>query len=283
MISVDIILVTYNHEKFVKPAVESILCQHIAPNINVRLIVADDYSKDGTLDIIKNTVANNKISTLFLPSVENLGIVKNYERAFAACNADYVLILEGDDAWTSPNHIEQHVRFLNNHMECSMSMNRYVTYFEDTKEYKYEDREPREIMYYDLSQQILDLNHLGNLSACCFRGKHIKDLPPKLFQVYFADWLLGIIMAQHGLICVFRECTSMYRISSQGLWAGLDKKGREEFLLQSVEEYDEFFERRYHRYFYSLKESLLNVPIWKKILFKWLREIRSFFRNIVKK
>ena len=57
MIQVDIILITYNQEKYVNYAIDSILTQDLDANCSVRIIVADDASTDKTLTLIKNIIS----------------------------------------------------------------------------------------------------------------------------------------------------------------------------------------------------------------------------------
>ena len=51
---VDVVLITYNQEQYVAQAVEGILMQRVNDDVQVRVIVADDCSKDKTLEIIKS-------------------------------------------------------------------------------------------------------------------------------------------------------------------------------------------------------------------------------------
>lgn len=122
----NIILITYNQEKDIRQALESILMQKRTFDFNI--IVADDCSTDTTLQIISEYAEKSDIEFIFLPQTSNLGYIKNYQRAFAACNRDYIAIMEGDDYWLSPSHLENHIRFLANHPECSMSYNRHLRY-----------------------------------------------------------------------------------------------------------------------------------------------------------
>lgn len=65
MFTLDIALITYNHEEFIQQALDSIFAQLVCEDIKVRLIVADDCSSDKTLEIIKNneiSLKENKVT-----------------------------------------------------------------------------------------------------------------------------------------------------------------------------------------------------------------------------
>ena len=72
---VDILLATYNGEKYVAEQIESILNQTYK---NFNLIISDDCSKDSTPDILKKYAEKDKRIILHL-QLQNLGVVKNIE------------------------------------------------------------------------------------------------------------------------------------------------------------------------------------------------------------
>lgn len=257
---VDVILISYAQETTIARAIESIIMQQTSASIH--LIVADDCSPDNTSFIIKEHLEDCSFDFTWCKSSKNIGMVLNYKRAFDACRGKYVFILEGDDYWCSPFHIQNHINFLEGHLQCSMSMNRLTFYNSKTNDFsigKWNDVD--DVKYVTLKEQILQKNCLGNLSACCFRAKLINELPAKLYNLEFADWLLGMIMAQYGLIAILKESTSVYNINEQGQWSRLS---REEQILQMIDlakSYNKFFEGKYDCYFKRLLEDLKNSLI----------------------
>ena len=251
---IDIILITYNQEQYIAKAVESILMQETDKHVNI--IVADDNSSDSTLKIIQGyNNASSRFQFDFLPSNKcNVGISKNYGRAFAKCAGKYIFILEGDDYWCNPHHIEQHIEFLETHHEASMSLNCFILLNEEKSLFVYPSNKSLE--FYNIKQQIVDINHLGNLSACCFRTSLIYQLPAKIFNLDFADWLLGMFMAQYGLLAVLSEPTTVYRINKNGQWSGLTEAKKREKLIDACYQYNEFFDGKYTEYFNELQQKL---------------------------
>ena len=271
---IDIILCCYNQEETIRQSVESIFSQEFPKNEPVNLVIADDCSQDSTTQIIKNIIPPKQISITYLDSQQNLGLVKNYERAFKVCNGDFVFILEGDDWWHHPNHIRQHIEFLREHSDISMTWNR-ITFYEciGGKYTSHWDSENKKYKTYTISEQIL-ANRIGNLSACCFRGKYIRTLPKKLFDIGFADWLLGMIMAEKGNIAILQESTSTYRVTPNGQWSGMTAKEQRDACIKAAEEYDSFFDEKYHSDFELLKKRL------QKENYSWINRITP--KNIIK-
>ena len=244
--TVDVILITYNQEKYVAQAVESILMQRVNDDVQVRVIVADDGSTDKTLEIIKSYEENSPFSFMYLPVEKNMGHVHNYQRAFTACEGDYICALEGDDYWSSPFHINQHVKFLSEHTECSVSINKIVIYNENEKSWYVRDNYTNQLIsYIDITKQIHE-NYLGNHSACCYRVELIKQLPELLFGKYFDDWFLGMWLCQFGLIAQLDMVTSVYRIHNLGIYSSLSQVDRNELDIKRLEFCKKILPEVYH-------------------------------------
>ena len=71
---VDILLATYNGEKYLKEQIESVLSQTYD---NIQIIISDDCSTDKTREILKEYEKNDKIKVFY--QEKNLGYVKNFE------------------------------------------------------------------------------------------------------------------------------------------------------------------------------------------------------------
>lgn len=255
---VDIILVSYNQENFIQCALDSIFVQRVNSDVQVKIIVADDASKDSTLKIINDSEYKSPFPFFNLPIEDNLGISKNYQRAFQACNGDYIAILEGDDYWSSPYHLQQHIDFLEIHRECSMSMNN-ITILRDEKNIFEASYWPyyEPIHYIGTKEQIANGNQLGNLSACVLRTQCVKKLPEDLFDLLFADWMLGVMLSQQGLLGLLKESTSVYRTNSNSMWASLNSEQKIDLQIKCIDQYDRFQENFYHQYWEEYKNKLL--------------------------
>lgn len=260
MISVDIILFCYNQEKYIEQALRSIYAQVLPKDVVVRIIVADDASSDNTNTIIKNDVPQSPFQIIFLPENNNMGISKNYKRSFAATEADYVAILEGDDYWL-PNHLAQHMAFWEQHPNCSMAMNR-ITFMhvsadgqEQLQPVKGSWSYPSDPYMVDIHKQITEGNQLGNLSACSFRGDFIRNLPAELFDLPIADWMLGVMMAEKAPIALLAGSSSVYRYKKSGVWAGRTKWQQHKVMLRYANIYDKFHHGKYHAEWREFKLS----------------------------
>src|SRR5258708_3925751 len=92
---VSIALCTYNGEAYLKEQLDSLIDQTYP---NCEIIIVDDCSKDGTVDILKQ-YANEYTQIKLYINTENLGYTKNFEKAIVLCNGEYIALCDQDDIW----------------------------------------------------------------------------------------------------------------------------------------------------------------------------------------
>ncbi len=117
---VDVILVSYNQERYIDQAIESVLMQQVDSDLQIRVVIADDCSSDKTLEKIRLYEERSSFPFIYLTETRNLGLAENYRRAFQAINADYFAILEGDDYWIDPYKLQKQVDYLESHQDVSI-------------------------------------------------------------------------------------------------------------------------------------------------------------------
>ena len=108
-VSIDIVLATYNGEKFLHEQLESIQKQTFQ---NWRLLIRDDGSWDNTIAILEEFVENDKRISLIRDNENNLGPCKNFEVLLKHTEAEFIFFSDQDDVWPS-NRIEKLIGFLN--------------------------------------------------------------------------------------------------------------------------------------------------------------------------
>ncbi|MEO5564068.1 MAG: glycosyltransferase family 2 protein, partial [Chitinophagaceae bacterium] len=113
---VTILVIAYNHSSYIRQCLGSVLMQDLP--FETEIIIADDFSTDNTLEIIREMLDGSSLEFKFLQTEKNLGLVKNYQRSLKLCSGDYIAVIEGDDYWTYPQRLKKHVRFLDSHTEC---------------------------------------------------------------------------------------------------------------------------------------------------------------------
>lgn len=105
--TIDILLPTYNGEKYLKEQIDSILNQTYK---NIRLIISDDCSKDSTPNIIKEYAEKDNRVEIHIQQ-ENQKVVKNIEFLLKQVESKYYMLADQDDLWL-PEKIEKSIEKL---------------------------------------------------------------------------------------------------------------------------------------------------------------------------
>lgn len=103
---IDILMATYNGEKYLKEQIESILNQTYK---NIRLVISDDCSKDRTRKILKQYEQDKRIEVHY--HEKNQGYIKNFEYLLKQVKNDIYMLSDQDDVWL-PEKVEKSYKTL---------------------------------------------------------------------------------------------------------------------------------------------------------------------------
>ncbi len=102
--NVSIIILVYNHERYIQECLESIKHQVIKYNKDrqhwLQVIIGDDASADKTEEKVNQWLAVNKncfSDFIYLRNEQNAGTCKNYLNALERASGDYIKAIGGDD------------------------------------------------------------------------------------------------------------------------------------------------------------------------------------------
>lgn len=253
----SVLLITYNHERHIGQALRMLFKQEI--DGPVELLVADDGSSDATLKIIKEHESlDARFHFKYLNNTENLGITKNYERAFAACAGMYVAVLEGDDYWVCPKKLKRQIDFLETHWECDMCSVNYFVYEEDCSQFTARTAIGTGYRLVSARELIAD-NIVGNFSTCMYRKSALEALPHDLFRLKSYDWIVNICIARQSLIGFLEEPMSVYRLHSAGTWTQASHIEKLQFQLDVIPAYDALTKYVFHEDFETLANRLKHI------------------------
>ena len=246
----SVLLVTYNQSTYIEKTVHSILIQETS--FPYEIVIADDCSSDDTRDKIRNVLEKATIPFRFLESKENVGVLKNYQRGFAACEAPFVAVIEGDDLWTDPCRLQKHVDCLKQHLECTMSANRIIIANYEACRFSISPvlkDEQKESKFYIFGEDLARENVISNFSSCVYRTSCVRALPKDLYEMEAYDWLFNIVLAGQGPIAHIPEVMSVYREHSAGTWGHLTQQEKLENMMTVIRSYDAYTKGVYHEAF----------------------------------
>lgn len=99
---ISVCITVYNREKYIAQCIESVLAQDYE---NIEIIISDNCSTDGTVEIIKGFLSDKRIK--FCQNDFNLGMYRNTEIAMNYATGDYIAFLSSDDYWCDKTYLSQ--------------------------------------------------------------------------------------------------------------------------------------------------------------------------------
>src|SRR3954462_4303570 len=128
-IKVSVCMPTYNHERYIAQAVDSVLAQR--RNFSLELVIGEDSSTDRTREIVQELARRHPDQIRLRLSEQNEGGKANFLATIAECRGQYVAMLEGDDYWTSANKLQLQVDALDAHPEWAICFHPSACMYED--------------------------------------------------------------------------------------------------------------------------------------------------------
>lgn len=109
-VTLSVILLTYNHEKYIAECLNGILSQKTTFQYNI--IIGDDASGDNTPKIIEDYAKRYGEKVIPILRKQNIGAVNNLVDLLKRTKSTYIAGCEGDDFWTDNNKLQCQVDFL---------------------------------------------------------------------------------------------------------------------------------------------------------------------------
>ena len=212
-----VVLVTYNHEKFITQALDSVLSQET--NFDYDTVVLEDCSTDSTRTILKEYQEKHPKNLHLVLAEQNQNSNESWLRAFQEAPSEYVATLDGDDFWTSPHKLQKQVDFLESHPECSMCFHNVRVFYEDKSHESYDFTSPEQKEISGLREILL--GNCINGSSPVFRTSVFENLPDWLLTLKWADWGAYVWAAHHGNLGYIKEIIGAYRIHWKGFYSGM--------------------------------------------------------------
>lgn len=208
---IDILLATYNGEKYLSELIDSILSQTYK---NIRLIISDDCSKDNTREILDKYKKEDS-RVIVYKQEQNQGYVKNFEFLLKKVESDYYMLADQDDVWLSEK-VEKSLQKLKAESadlvfgDLEVVDQNLKTIYPSFNDFMLLSRK---IQKYIKSYK---LNYLYNCITGCTilaKSKFISQiLPVPTTSKYFIhDHWIGIIMSTYGKLAYMPEKYIKYR------------------------------------------------------------------------
>jgi len=193
---ISILVITYNQEKVIGRAIDSVLCQKEYVH---EIIIGEDCSTDNTRNIVKEYA--EKFPKLIKPiyNEQNLGIFGNMENLYDKPTGDVVFLLAGDDEFCNGLFISA-IRLIED-KKINYRNESFCFYF-DFKEINNNGHETvfsNEMINNNFNPVSLKLRGLINNRSCGFSSKILNKFSPVPKDIgIYADLILDIQLQKYS-------------------------------------------------------------------------------------
>ena len=253
-VMVSVICTCFNHEKYIKDALESFVNQKTS--FKYEVIVHDDASTDNSAEIIREY--EEKYPDIIKPiyQTENqysqgVKIVRTY--MLPEVSGKYIAFCEGDDYWTDENKLQKQVDFLESYPEFSVCVHNtefeYMNTGETMVRFLSEDRE---IQFED----IFEGDKRYHTSSILVRKDFYVNRPLWVNMVQgIGDLPSSVYYTMSGRVMYFGDVMSHYRYGVVGSWTDINQENPKKQIInftniiKMLKEADKYYDYTKHEIF----------------------------------
>jgi glycosyltransferase involved in cell wall biosynthesis len=216
---VSVVIITYNHEKYIEQAINGILVQKTT--FPIELIISNDKSTDDTDAIIKKIIEEKDSQKIIKYSNQetNLGMMKNFVFALSECKGDFIALCEGDDYWTDENKLQKQIDFMASNNEISFTFHRAQILFKDKLSLNFKHKSYRNLQIVKTKNLLIKRGARFCTPSVVFRKEVVQPLPSWFEQCHVGDFPLMFLALEKGKIGYLEDAMCVYRLSSDGSWS----------------------------------------------------------------
>lgn len=227
---VQVCMITYNHEPYIRQAIESILMQKT--NFDFSLIIGEDFSTDNTRSICIEIARENPGRVILLENEKNLGMMPNFIRTLQSAKSELVAFCEGDDYWIDENKLQRQYELMVQNPDTPMCCHAHY------EEYN----QQRKLFQAEVTSDGFVSNDFiftvgGGFAATnsfFFKRSLLDTLPAWFYEAPTGDFPVTLLALAKGNIRYQKEPMSVYRAFVPQGWSTSQK---------SFAWYDAYFQR----------------------------------------
>lgn len=199
---VSVIIPNYNHSKYLRERIESVLNQSYQ---DFEVIILDDCSSDNSKVIIKEYEDNPKVSHIVFNTENSGSTFKQWKKGFDLAQGEYIWIAESDDM-AHPDFLKIILSSINEDKSVVLAASGITFIDENSKITGHftisKSKHPR---IYNSQQFIRENmllgNHLLNASSAIFRRDVVKDISNEYTTLQASgDYLFWLELANKGKV-----------------------------------------------------------------------------------
>ncbi|MEI6827060.1 MAG: glycosyltransferase [Desulfuromonadales bacterium] len=270
---VSIAMVTYNHEKYLAQALDSVLMQKV--DFNYEILVGEDCSTDNTRNILMDYYLKYPDRIKPILHDKNVGPHANAAAVMAKCTGEYIALLEGDDYWTDPLKLQKQVDFLESHYDfvaCGHNFFiknergysarlKFGSKLELTDKLLVFHKKPLQEVYSTVD--LINQSWFMQTATIVYRNIKGFELPSWFANCASGDMAFLLLLSLHGKVKYDDNPRSVYRLHPDGISAeyyGRNNVLKMVYLYQSFNIYTNYCYQE--QLWMQILGEIKNLPEW---------------------
>lgn len=274
-IMVSVICNTYNHEAYIRDALDGFVMQETTFPFEV--LIHDDASTDATARIIREYA--EKYPDLIKPILQTenqyskqVGIFRTFQQP--RITGKYFAFCEGDDYWTDPHKLQKQVDAMEQHPELDISAHRMMI-LRDGKIVAPGQKETQNRIF--SAEEVIRGGGSFVSTASLMLRTELLDRECAFAKEMALDYIWQVSGALRGGMLYLGDCMGVYRMQVKGSWTARmknDVAARNDHSLRMKKILQMMNEETGYRYAEAINENIalsdLNIMIrqgqWRQLL-----------------
>lgn len=251
-ILVSVVCITYNHEEYIKDALNGILMQNV--DFKYEIIVHDDASTDKTPQIIK--AYEKEYPHIFRCVYQSFNQFSSkggaiLEDVLNLCRGRYIAFCEGDDFWIDRHKLQIQIDWMEEHPDYDMTVHNalMVNYMDNTLK----SIDPLAVEKEASAEEIIMKDIANFPTASIVVRSVVKNIPSFFWECGVGDIPIQMYCMNKGKVYYFDRIMSVFRYLHKGSWSASmygqnnHKHGLHYIeMMRFAERFDEYSEKRFH-------------------------------------
>ncbi|MGV0959940.1 MAG: glycosyltransferase [Limnohabitans sp.] len=233
-VKLSIIITSYNHEKYISQAIDSVINQQV--QFNIEIVIGDDYSHDKSRAIIENYAKKHpSLIKQYFPN-QNIGVHNLFSKLISISKGKYLAFLDGDDYWISSIKLSKQIDFLEKNSLCNLVFHNAIVKYEGLSDlHSWKLNQLTNDCYLN-TREIIAFRSIQT-STMVMRRSILGALPDNDLISWhkMEDWTLSLFVSLHGAVAYMSEPMSVYRQHADSEWSSIARGKMTEIFINRYE------------------------------------------------
>jgi len=263
---VSVIIPTYNREKYIKGALDSVFLQSLQ---DFEIIIVDDGSTDNTKEVLEPYLKDQRVKYVFQ---QNQRVSKARNNGIRQSEGKYIALLDADDFWLDFKKLEKQVNFFEKNKDYVLISGGIIRVDEQGREIsKVKNPENDE----DIRQSML-FSCLFAPSGAMFKREHWRKLGGFNEKSDLSeDWELFMQLGQMGKFYNFQDYFVAYLQGSQNR-SNFNRRANLKYNLGLIKKYKETYSNFQKAYLIHLSYYIYSFIPFKDVLLPFAASVKKF-------